>query len=563
MIYSPLNQDEIRLIKLHRGKQDDMIRCSISVVQQHKAPSFEALSYVWGTCANTKTILLNGIQYRITQRLQEAMLYLRSSSKDRLLWIDALAINQSKTPERNTQVAKMRIIYSLATTVLIWLGPFKESDEVLFREINQINGFAMSQGIDIDGHSWMARLNDKEREHQVVGLSKIAMMDYWTRVWVVQELMYARQVEVVLGSQSLTFAALSLYWNAVSTYLHDTEGKSDRLLPNNICTQTLKIMGLNSMPEPGTALQQHFLSLEQWLDMVPLKRCSDPRDMIYGFHGCFPPNLRNRIPIDYSKRVDEVFVSMTILIIETSNQLDIILLGVYDTSPVAAHRQNRPSWVPDFQHIAMDREILKVLSARATGSLKPDYSFKNDNTILCTKGIQLGIIQRITPTIRYLDRAERLVSAPSSQEIMEHLRHIFQILEVSSEPLESTLQLVVAFSRNAATTELLISLFIEDYVPQLDCRIALMLREFTEGNRIFSIRGKIAQNHTIYGIAACQLREGDHIYLLLGCTVPVILRQVEEQYSVVGWAYIPEYIWGEAVRGIELGIERPIDVLIC
>ena len=43
-------------------------------------------------------------------------------------------------------------------------------------------GFALSEGIDIDGYSWMAKISDKEREYQVVGLSSIEMMDYWTRV---------------------------------------------------------------------------------------------------------------------------------------------------------------------------------------------------------------------------------------------------------------------------------------------------------------------------------------------------------------------------------------------
>ena len=45
-IYLPLKEAEIRLVKLHRGDRDDMIRCSVFSIQQYKGPSFKALSYV-------------------------------------------------------------------------------------------------------------------------------------------------------------------------------------------------------------------------------------------------------------------------------------------------------------------------------------------------------------------------------------------------------------------------------------------------------------------------------------------------------------------------------------
>lgn len=44
------------------------------------------------------------------------------SSEPRVLWVDAICINQSNPDEKNHQVRQMYRIYSSASRVLIWLG---------------------------------------------------------------------------------------------------------------------------------------------------------------------------------------------------------------------------------------------------------------------------------------------------------------------------------------------------------------------------------------------------------------------------------------------------------
>ena len=43
--------------------------------------------------------------------------------RPRVLWIDALYINQDETVERNHQVALMRDIYKKAARAIVWIGP--------------------------------------------------------------------------------------------------------------------------------------------------------------------------------------------------------------------------------------------------------------------------------------------------------------------------------------------------------------------------------------------------------------------------------------------------------
>lgn len=57
--------------------------------------SYEALSYVWGDRESTNKIWVDGCLFTVTENLFEALSNLRQPSEDRLLWVDAICIDQS------------------------------------------------------------------------------------------------------------------------------------------------------------------------------------------------------------------------------------------------------------------------------------------------------------------------------------------------------------------------------------------------------------------------------------------------------------------------------------
>lgn len=62
---------------------------------------YEALSYVWGEELDAFPLLIVGKGYkRITKNLAEALRHIRLASEPRELWVDALCIYQTHTPER-------------------------------------------------------------------------------------------------------------------------------------------------------------------------------------------------------------------------------------------------------------------------------------------------------------------------------------------------------------------------------------------------------------------------------------------------------------------------------
>jgi hypothetical protein len=131
---------------------------AIATVRQN--PAYEALSYAWGSNDDPCSVQmgpgfssdiheisqspeLQGCQKDIerdsqdqltyevnspatiptTRNLDSALRHLRYQAKERVMWIDALCIDQFSTHEKNRQVAAMGHIFSAADRVIIWLGP--------------------------------------------------------------------------------------------------------------------------------------------------------------------------------------------------------------------------------------------------------------------------------------------------------------------------------------------------------------------------------------------------------------------------------------------------------
>jgi len=93
-IYTSLKNNEFRLVTLRAGEWKDPISCYLEVLDFEADNRYEALSYVWGSPNSFIGIQLHGQSFQITNNLFEALRHIRHRNRDRLLWIDAQAINQ-------------------------------------------------------------------------------------------------------------------------------------------------------------------------------------------------------------------------------------------------------------------------------------------------------------------------------------------------------------------------------------------------------------------------------------------------------------------------------------
>ncbi|KAK0701126.1 heterokaryon incompatibility protein-domain-containing protein, partial [Lasiosphaeris hirsuta] len=124
-LYSPLRSQlrEVRVIHLLPSDNfDHDIHCELRAVSLDTNPEYEALSYVWSTPPGTGFITVSGQPMEVTANLLAALRRLRCRQKTRVVWADAICINQADMDERCAQVLLMGDIYRLTKGVLIWLG---------------------------------------------------------------------------------------------------------------------------------------------------------------------------------------------------------------------------------------------------------------------------------------------------------------------------------------------------------------------------------------------------------------------------------------------------------
>ena len=129
--YSPLPTTDktIRLLcVLPADDIADPLVCQIYQVRLIDKPEYAALSYTWGPPIFDHHVICDGRRLAITAHLDAALRRCRKTTWW-MLWVDALCIDQSNIPERNSQVSIMKHIYSQASRTCVYLGEACLQDE--------------------------------------------------------------------------------------------------------------------------------------------------------------------------------------------------------------------------------------------------------------------------------------------------------------------------------------------------------------------------------------------------------------------------------------------------
>ncbi|KAI1069164.1 hypothetical protein LB507_006120 [Fusarium sp. FIESC RH6] len=224
---------EIRLLTLHPASdENDQICCFLSHAELNPenvsaAPVYEALSYVWGEPIFSEPILLNDQEFFITPSLKYALSCLRYKTESRVLWVDAVCINQSDIEERNQQVAMMREIYSRCQRDIAWIDPMIgrsfDSSQVAHSKLRDEGEEGIRKGMELM-QKITARDSRTLKDLQNIPDTDGYFLDYgpqghllavfdrptiWKRLWVMQELSLAPRLTLVCKNAELDWDCLS------------------------------------------------------------------------------------------------------------------------------------------------------------------------------------------------------------------------------------------------------------------------------------------------------------------------------------------------------------------
>lgn len=121
--YEGLQNDEIRIIKILDTSTPDDLQCTLTHhPMAYARNAYTAVSYHWGDQGSqTMQLTVNGHEVRVPANLCSALQEIHAKGHN-TLWVDALSINQSNLDERSVQVSRMGDIFQQAEKVVAWLG---------------------------------------------------------------------------------------------------------------------------------------------------------------------------------------------------------------------------------------------------------------------------------------------------------------------------------------------------------------------------------------------------------------------------------------------------------
>lgn len=191
-------------------------------------------------------IYIDGRPIAVRENLFAALREMRRETEMRTWWVDALCINQGNLYEKSHQVGIMARIYGTAGKVRIWLGGSDGEREVALGLI----------GKDADDGA----------PAPVEAIESVLKRSYWTRVWIIQEVMMAKEIDLQCGNVILSWEKFAECCNSIALVL--LVGTPQRLVSERA----------SRLDNEEQLLKQ---TLESLISRYRKSQCSDPRDRIF------------------------------------------------------------------------------------------------------------------------------------------------------------------------------------------------------------------------------------------------------------------------------------------
>ncbi|RSL74780.1 hypothetical protein CEP53_000014 [Fusarium sp. AF-6] len=378
-------EDSFRLISLQPGDHDEPLILRLINTRLRDPQPYEAVSYVWGDASRQVLVRVvdrhgEEITMGVTPNCYAALQRLRKKHSARTLWIDSVCINQSLNAEKNHQLMLMARIYQEATQVVVYLGEGTSDTDAAMKYIGEVDDPS-----DFGSGDWhlQSPICDKS------SLDVFFERPWFHRVWVLQEITFAKQAIVVCGSQELDWQSfLTFYqWNVIN--------RSVDKLPYLVQYST----------SPVSKHGSWIWYVERLFKMLrDTRHCgaTDPRDKLYAIipllnrdHDQLSVEIgesmerwdydnedeiqdmqarreKTQIPVDYGRSEKAVFTDLAVLLLQT------VGLDVLTSVIKQSHIPGLPSWVPDWSSINSNWSSSNPPSEMGYAAGfdgKPDYLF--------------------------------------------------------------------------------------------------------------------------------------------------------------------------------------------
>jgi hypothetical protein len=576
----------MRLLRLFPGTGDDPINFELFTTELNSAPPYEAISYAWGDYHDRQDVICCGHTANITKSLFTGLKRFRYPGGPRILWADAICIDQSNDEEKGHQVNMMGNVYDRAFRVLVWLGEASNhAGEKAVHLIHKINKYIDSRIVEdeLAINPLVALVNVprlKERDQlfqndfESEALRTFFDCPWFSRVWVLQEVALASSAEVFYGA---TFIALSEAVQAafILAWRSDLQNgfRVGRL--GNALTDILSTFGKKETWIEERTLLRHvrgFMELNARVTLIQVIgsaarfQATDPRDYVYAFLG-HPAAKRNDgtsciLEADYKLSIEDTFKQLVQSLYDRDRRLDFLTV-VFHLYPVDIDRS--PSWLPGLH---MDHKGHRINhpewnaddSTQTRDLVKVD--FRNDmlhgsglifdSIAACSENFKWQTFKTMTPNpveSCWKVQADSTTSAYADTRLqafcwtlvagtyyggIDRLQLGFQSYchQKSSSAFCATVQLANIFPEHISSVE-------GDWM-QFENEAYLQM----QGRKFFVTKGGF------FGLGPSLLQDGDLCCILLGCRMPLIIRPAPSTsyFKLLEASYIHGIMHGEVVK---------------
>ncbi|KAF7958399.1 hypothetical protein EAE96_001948 [Botrytis aclada] len=277
---APLDSSTIRLLSLMPNRDETAALQgqlhNYSLQESDKESHlYEALSYVWGGFDDPPyCIYINGDSLFITANLYAALLRLRNHTLERVIWVDALCINQQDDQEKGLQIQLMPRIYGQATLVIVYLGEAADDSDLALESIRV--------AADDENEKPRNPLASKRNQESILGLLE---RPWFQRMWVLQEVGLARSILIVCGSVEMNGYTFCSGVSKLENLLKDYSGLQSLIRP-----KIHLIRGSIFRPKYNSS-SLGDLSLGELIDMYHNHKATVRHDKVYALLGMCSDHL--------------------------------------------------------------------------------------------------------------------------------------------------------------------------------------------------------------------------------------------------------------------------------
>ncbi|KAF4435854.1 HET-domain-containing [Fusarium acutatum] len=528
-------------------------------------PPYQALSYTWDSLERSDSIIINGVNWKISQSLWEALRHILSKARATVtgpwtgrMWVDGLCINQRDEDEKSSQVARMRDVYSTAARTIVWIGLQDESVAMAFDTLER---FAADDGT-VNGARARKELDQPERRRDAIG--RLIQRQWFSRTWVIQEVVVAAIATVQCGQ-------CIIEWQTLQHGLERATGSGFYPFGPQVANVTnIGNWRRDFLEMPPSAVRDEALDL-RILTMDPSnKGATNPRDKIYALRGIASEAYARGISVNYRDPVEKVYVDCAKHLLRMRKDLRVLSL-IRRHHRRATKSLSLPSWVPDWSQ-AMDGggvlqryyRFLPERMFRACSTSKSHVTISANNKAIRLAGTRLGTVIEV-----HSIQALILGDDCSTQDIqMSRARLIVmartlglpQVYQTTGEPSWLALFRTITADRTAFSSRIDAHYRMRNFSSVSSAELSQKSIDDAWNEisaslpAIFKDKVLFTTDEHLLGFTESGCRVGEDVCVFLGGEVPFMIQKMPEgHYHLHGEAYLHGMMDGEALARHELG----------